>query len=66
MTHPSNRTFVVKLSAESDPTHVVGRVEHVTSGDSVGFEALDQLSAFMAEVLRQEQRETASRQEEVE
>jgi len=61
---PTSRAFVVKLSADADPAHVVGRVEHVASGASARFEALEQLGAFMARILGHEQAEAAPRQEE--
>jgi hypothetical protein len=66
MTLPPRRTFVVKISAEADPVHVVGRVEHVTSGNSARFEAIDELGAFIAEILGQEQSPATPKQGEVE
>jgi hypothetical protein len=48
---PPSRAFVVKLSADADPAHVVGLVEHVASGSTARFEALEQLGAFMAQII---------------
>ncbi|MEW6268822.1 MAG: hypothetical protein AB1689_05940 [Thermodesulfobacteriota bacterium] len=47
---PTDRAFVVQLSAEADPgtRRLSGRVEHVVSGESVRFESLEQLLAFIA------------------
>jgi hypothetical protein len=55
MSLPPHRTFVVKISRDADPVHVVGRVEHVTSGNSARFEAVDELGAFIVEILGQEE-----------
>jgi hypothetical protein len=63
---PTNRAFVVKLSVDADPAHVVGRVEHVASGASARFEVLDQLGAFMARILGDEQAEADPQQQDVE
>jgi len=62
----SHRAFVVKLSAAEDPARVAGHVEHVASGKSARFEALEELGAFLAQALAHEQAETDSRQENVE
>jgi hypothetical protein len=53
----SQRAFVVKLSAAEDPVHVTGNVEHVASGKSARFEALEELGAFLARTLAREQGE---------
>jgi hypothetical protein len=66
MSLPPRRTFVVKISADADPVHVVGRVEHVTSGNSTRFEAIDELEAFIAETLNQEEVPATPPQEKVE
>jgi len=62
----SHRAFVVKLSSAEDPACVAGRVEHVASGESARFEALEELGAFLARALAHEKAETDSRQENVE
>lgn len=63
---PSHRAFVVKLSAAPDPARVAGRVEHVASGESARFEALEELGAFLARTLAHEQGEADPQQENVE
>jgi hypothetical protein len=65
-TSSTNRAFVVKLSYEADPDHVVGRVEHVASGETARFAALEQLGAFMAGILGREQDEPDPQQQDVE
>ena len=62
----SHRAFVVKLSAAEDPVRVAGHVEHVASGESAHFEALEELGAFLARALADEQAEIEPRQENVE
>jgi uncharacterized protein (DUF2345 family) len=62
----SQRAFVVKLSAAEDPVHVSGNVEHVASGKSARFAALEELGAFLARTLTQVQAETDPREENVE
>jgi hypothetical protein len=62
---PPRRAFVVKLSSEACPTHVAGRVEHVESGTSASFEELEELGAFIAEILGQEQPPPPPQQKEV-
>jgi hypothetical protein len=61
---PSRLAFVVKLSAEAEPVHLAGRVEHVGSGESARFEAIEELSSFLAKILGQEQ--AAPQQKDVE
>jgi hypothetical protein len=56
----------VKLSYEANPDHVVGRVEHVASGASARFEALEQLGVFMSRILGHEQDEVDPHQQDVE
>jgi len=48
-----SRSFVVQLSADTsrDSRRFRGRVEHIASGRSRRFESLDELEAFLAEVL---------------
>jgi len=41
------RAFVVQLTADASPDGWSGRVEHVVSGRSTHFGALDQLLAFI-------------------
>jgi hypothetical protein len=60
------RTFVVKISSDADATHVVGRVEHVTSGSTARFEAIEELGSFLAKILGQEQGQAAPQQKDVE
>lgn len=57
---PADRVFVVKLSVDADSAHVVGQVEHVSSGESTRFEALEQLLLFMGNSIGQEQGRTSS------
>jgi hypothetical protein len=47
------RAFVVQFRAETAVAagHLVGRVEHVASGQATTFETLDALLAFIARVL---------------
>jgi len=42
---------VVRLSADAGPPQVVGVVEHVASGSTARFEALEELGAFMAQMI---------------
>ena len=62
----SQRAFVIKLSAAEDPEHVAGNVEHVASGKSARFDALEELGAFLAQNLAHGQAETDPREENVE
>ena len=50
---PVQRAFVVQLHATADvaQTRIVGRVEHVVSGQALHFHTLAELLAFMARVL---------------
>jgi len=47
------RAFVVQFRAETDVAagHLVGRVEHVVSGQATTFDTLEGLLAFLARVL---------------
>jgi hypothetical protein len=48
-----HRAFVVQFRAEANGAagHVVGRVEHVVSGQATTFDTVDALLAFIARVL---------------
>jgi len=48
-----HRAFVVQFRAETAVAagHLVGRVEHVVSGQATSFDTLDALLAFIARVL---------------
>jgi len=48
-----HRTFVVQFRAETDvaAAHLVGRVEHVVSGQATTFHTLECLLAFFARML---------------
>ena len=50
-----HRAFVVHLRTSSNVARgpIEGRVEHVVSGQSTHFDSLEELLAFMAQVLRQ-------------
>ena len=49
-----DRAFVLHLDARArPPRRVVGRVEHVTSGQVAHVTSLRELVAFLAQVLRQ-------------
>lgn len=51
---PTNRAFVVQFRAEADVIHgrFDGRVEHITSGQAVNFHRLEELEAFLIQVMR--------------
>jgi hypothetical protein len=51
---PVRQAFVVQLSAETEEEkgHWAGRVEHVVSGRATHFQSVDELLAFMTQVLR--------------
>ena len=54
---PPDRAFVLQLDAcAQPPRRVVGRVEHVTSGQVAHIISLRELVAFMAKVLRNQGR----------
>ena len=48
-----HRSFVVEIHADADlqARSVIGRVEHVVSGQTTLFESLDALIFFMAQIL---------------
>ena len=50
---PSNRMFAVQLSSEAQVAHgeFTGRVEHLVSMHATHFQSLDDLAAFIAQVL---------------
>jgi len=54
---PTDRAFVIQLTASSDIPHrrIVGRIEHVVSGQSTRFQSLKELLTFIAQVLTQKQ-----------
>jgi hypothetical protein len=49
------QAFVVQFRRETvvDTGRIAGRVEHVVSGKAARFQSLDELMAFMTEVLRE-------------
>jgi hypothetical protein len=49
------RAFVVQFLDETqiEAGHMVGRVEHVISGEAIHFQSLDALLAFLTRVLRE-------------
>ena len=49
------QAFVVQFGRETavDTGHMAGRVEHVVSGKGARFQSVDELIAFMIEVLRE-------------
>ena len=52
-----DRAFVVHLDTRAlPPRHVVGRVEHITSGRVARFASLRELATFLAKVLRTQAR----------
>jgi hypothetical protein len=52
-----HRAFVVQFRAETDAAHgrVVGRIEHVTSGQAAAFQSWAEMQVFMAQILSQVQ-----------
>jgi hypothetical protein len=58
----TDSAFVVRLTA-ADPAHLAGSVEHVSSGTVARFEAIEDLGAFMAEIIGQRQGEAALEQQ---
>ncbi len=50
---PTNRAFVVQFRAETELERgrCAGRVEHVVSGQATHFASLEELVAFMGQVL---------------
>jgi hypothetical protein len=57
-----HRAFVVQLHAESNMEggQVMGRVEHVVSGQAAMFQSLDALLTFMARMVRQTSHEAVA------
>jgi len=59
----ADRAFVLHLDLRAQlPRRVVGRVEHVTSGQIAHVSCLGELMAFMAKVLRNQVRDETQRQ----
>ena len=52
-----HRAFVVQFRAETDAAHgrVVGRIEHVASGQAAPFQTWTEMQTFMAHILIQAQ-----------
>jgi len=50
---PSARAFVVQFRAPDDvkPESLKGKVEHISSGRAQNFSSIEELCAFMAQVL---------------
>jgi hypothetical protein len=55
----TRRAFVVKLSTDADCAHLTGRVEHIESGQTAHFEALEGLGEFIVQVIDPERDEAA-------
>jgi hypothetical protein len=55
--HPHGRVFVIQLSADADPKrgHLVGRLEHVDSGQSIRFTSNQEMNEFFARILCEEE-----------
>jgi hypothetical protein len=51
---PTWRAFVVQMHADADVVQgrIVGRAEHVRSGEATRFATLDELLGFMARILQ--------------
>jgi hypothetical protein len=58
-----DHAFVVQFYAETqvEAGQLVGRVEHVVSGQATHFQSLETLLAFLARVLREVQAESPTR-----
>jgi hypothetical protein len=54
--------FVVQFQSDTavEQGHLVGRVEHVVSGQATVFQSLETLLAFIAQVLREERERSAN------
>ena len=52
--------FVVQFQSDTvvEQGHLIGRVEHVVSGQATAFQSLETLLAFIAQVLRTERERT--------
>ena len=48
---------MIQLSGEAEPAHgcLVGRVEHVESGQNAKFASIEAMNGFLARVLREEE-----------
>ena len=59
---PSNRMFAVQLSSEARVAHgeFAGRVEHIVSMRARRFQSLDDLTAFIVQVLTTLQEDDAN------
>jgi hypothetical protein len=59
---PPSHAFVVQFNAETqvEAGQLVGRVEHVVSGQAAHFQSLEALLAFLARVLREVQAESTT------
>ena len=57
-----DHTFVVQFYAETqvEAGQLVGRVEHVVSGQATHFQSLEALLAFLARLLREAQAESTT------
>jgi hypothetical protein len=57
--------FVVQFQADTavEQGHLVGRVEHVVSGQATAFQSLETLLAFIAQVLHAERAQSSTPQE---
>ena len=59
-----NRAFVIKLTSECDPaSRLCGRVEHVSSGQALRFDSLDQFLQFVVLSVENEKRNEAQERE---
>jgi len=56
-TLPAKRAFVVQIHADAhvEQGQWKGRVEHLVSGESEHFESLEELIAFLVQILTQQQ-----------
>ena len=52
-TFPQRNAFVLQFAADSGPRHgrFHGRVQHVASGEQTAFDSLEELWAFVGQVL---------------
>jgi len=59
-TLPAKRAFVVQLHAEAEVAqgHCKGRVEHIVSMQATHFESLEELTAFIVQILTKQESET--------
>jgi hypothetical protein len=55
---PARRAFVVQVHAEAqvEQGHFKGRVEHVVSRQAAHFESLEELVAFITQLVREQQK----------